>query len=794
MATPLPSSLFRLGVTFSLLAAAGSLRAKDAYGNNTPWTNSDNTIRAIQSERARAERPGQWWQSFGNSPAPASYREQQELRRRQAADAQRARDEDEAWERHQRMIERTPPKPVSYREYLESRVRQQSDRAAQEELAFYLVSINEPVAAVSHLEMIVFLKRSPRAGEAAWQLFRIAAPGGAQPDAARAAKYLQAAVALRNPDAMFAQAHQWIFGDKKAAIAPDPARGLALMDEVMRSDSGWHNRKAGDILFNDYALGVHGPADPAKAIAVARHLRTLTSNGSLEHAQEDALVELLTASPGGWAEHHAEILTALESNFSALLDPVKAERLVRIYLGLDPETKPYAPINPMKAAEALRGLARMDPERAKVYLPAILLPGPTHHGQGAFSVLEKLREQQPREVLWIRATAELLANAYGDTFAEGSVALYLDNLEKKSETPAQLLAVSQFLAIGGQGVPAQSERAERILQRAVSALRAQLAASRAEHTASYELARLHVLGLGVPRDIPAAIALLKSHGSSDEPPAILYRHRVLLASIYLAGYGVAQNPREARSLLEYPARQGFVPAQAAYAEMAATWSDDEPLDESDREQAFRYAKAAAESGDTSARLTLAQFYQDGFGTAADPELALTIYTDGANASVPGALVRLAALRLDESGPWHDAKAGFAAAQRAADLGDGEGTFLLGRCYEEGLGTAPDNARALLVYEQNARAGHWGSAVAAARLLTVEAPPIVPDAKRALAILEHTAATATNAQQFNFVQLLLGEAFLPEDKATAKRWARLAADNGSEPAEWLFRPGELFEPK
>ena len=779
----------RLSLTLGLLAAAGDLRAKDAYGNNTAWTNSDNTIRAIQSERARAERPAQWWSGY--SPLPSmTYREQEALRRRQIADAQREQEEDAAWERHQRILALTPPKPVSYREYLEKRVLRDSDRAAQEELAFYLVSIGEPVAAIYHLEMVAFLKR-PRAGDAAWELFRITAPGGAQPDAARATRYLGEAVALRQEDAMFTQAHGWISGDRKLGIAADVPRGLALMESVLHSDSTWYRGKAGEILFKEYALGLHSPADPDKAIAVTRHMRTFTNNGAVENWQEDLMVELLIASPGGWAGHHEEILVALSSNFSAILDPVKAERLVRIHLGLDPETRPYAPINLEKGAEALWGLARQDPDRAKTYLPVILLPGPTHDGNGAYKVLDILRERQPREVTWIRATAELLANAYGDSFAPEDLARYLDSLEKNSETPVQLLALSQFFAVGGRNVPAQPARAERVLQRAVSGLQAQHAASRADSVATYELARLHVLGLGVPRDIPAAIELLKSHGSSDEPPAILYPHRVLLASIYSAGYSVAKEPRLARSLLSYPARQGYVPAQAAFAELARTWPADEPLDDTDREEAFRYAKAAAATGDTSARLTLAHFYQDGFGTEADPALALAIYQDGADAAVPGALAGLASVRLDESGPWHDDAAGFAAAQRAADLGELDGAWLLGQCWEDGRGTAPDNARALAIFEQAARAGHWDSAVAAARLLTVDAPPVTPDSIRALALLEQAAANATNDQQFHLVQLFLGEAFLPENKEKARHWARVAAANGSENAGWLFRPGQTF---
>lgn len=766
------------------------MHARDAYGNKTPWTNSDTTIRDIQSQRARAERPGQWWDSFSASPAPASYREQQELRNRQRAEAERQRAADAAWQRYERAVERTPPKPLSYREHLEARVRQ-SDRAAQEELAFYLVASEQPVAAIPHLEMMVFLKRSARAGEAAWRLFRIAAPSGAQPDPKRAQKYLHEAVALQNDEAMFTQAHAWIFGDAKLGISADLARGLALMDAVLQADSAWYSGRAGEILFKEYAFGVKGPADAAKAIAVTRRMRTLKAGKAVENWQEDATVELLIGSPGGWAAHHQEILAAIESNFSAILNADKAERLVRIYLGLDPETRPFVPLNPKKGAEALWGLARQDAARAKSYLPTILAPGPLHSAEGAYSVLEMLRDREPREVRWIRTTAELLANTYGDNFKPEEVASYLDRVEKKAETSTQLLAASQFLATGGINVPAQPERAQRLLAQAVKMLRNQHAKSRADTTATYELARLHVLGLGVPRDIPAAIELLKSHGSSDEPPAIVYPHRVLLASIYLAGYGVGRQPREARALLAYPARKGFVPAQAAFAEMALAWDDEQPLDDDARVEAFRYAKAASEHGDTSARLTLAQCYRDGFGTEADPELALKIYEDGASAGVSAALVRLAVLRMDESGSWHDAAAGFAAAERAAALGDLDGAFVLGQCWEDGRGTTRDITRALAVYETAAKAGHWGAAATAARLLTVDVPPLVPNPERAMALLEEAAAVATNAQQFHFVQMLQGDAFLPEDKARARRWARIAAENGSEAAAWLFRPGEVF---
>jgi hypothetical protein len=149
--------------------------------------------------------------------------------------------------------------------------------------------------------MIVFLKKSERAGDAAWELHRIARPSGAQPDAARARKYLAEAVALGSGDARFYQGNAWIFGDEKNGIAPDPAKGAALLEEVLRSDDGWHNHKAGEILFKEYYLGAHLPADPAKAIAVTQAMHRFTKP---DQWREDRYTELMIASPGGWAEHH----------------------------------------------------------------------------------------------------------------------------------------------------------------------------------------------------------------------------------------------------------------------------------------------------------------------------------------------------------------------------------------------------------------------------------------------------------------------------------------------------------
>jgi TPR repeat protein len=780
-------------LSFVLLAPgfALSLHARDAYGNNTSWTNSDTTIRNIQIERRAQEARPQWYSSFA-TPLPTMTWKQQEAARleelrkrdRKAYDDSPYSDQDtgssaRAWRERQR----EEAKPLSYEQALENDVLHRSDRAAQERLAFYYLSIGKPIPAIRHLEMIVFLKKSERAGDAAWELHRIARPSGAQPDAARARKYLAEAVALGSGDARFYQGNAWIFGDEKNGIAPDPAKGAALLEEVLRSDDGWHNHKAGEILFKEYYLGAHLPADPAKAIAVTQAMHLFTKP---DQWQEDRYTELMIASPGGWAEHHEEILRSIERNFSAILDAPKAERLVRIYLGLDPDVAAHVPVDTKKAFEPLFNLIRMSPMTAEPYVMLLVQSGPLHNGDIALRLLEKFAEVSPANPLWIRLTAETLNNVYGDAYPTELLARYLASLDSEKATNEQIYAAARFFLTGAQGVAADPARALALYRRLTD--KSVYEYQRDEYRGSLELARLLLVGGIIPQDIPAGVELLEkvsSYRCWESCP-----HRTLLASLYRTGELVRRDLPQARMTIAPAAAESFAPAWYEYAAIIHAWEPDaDPLDDSDREEAFRRVTRAAGFGLTEARLLLADFYSEGFGTDVDLEQAIAIYEDGVKANIPGAYAGLAALYADPARSVHNEALGFEYAQKAAAADERRALYILGECFREGRGTPADPVKAVEAFVRSAELGLWDAADAAAELLGNGRDGLPADLKRAASILDAATERGSSVdQKFRTGRLFLGGRYLPRDGKRARYWLEYAAEKGSEEARALLDAG------
>ncbi|ATC65254.1 hypothetical protein CMV30_15550 [Nibricoccus aquaticus] len=752
-----------------------TVHAKDVYGNNTSWTNSDTTIYNIQRERRAQEAVPQWWSNLG-SPAPTPSWMKSEAERRAE---QRLRDR-EAYNRYDYDSDRAPapppppPKPLTYTQYLEREVLDHRDRQAQETLAFHYLSFEKPLQAIPHLEMIAFLKKSPRAGEAAYELSRIAAASGAAPDRARFQKYLTEAVALGYPPALFAQGSAWIFGDEKNGVTPAPAKGEAVLHQVIKTGDGWHSRAAGKILFKEYYLGAHLPADPAKAIAVTQRMHKITTIKAVDNDHEDRYTELLIASPGGWAEHHEEIIRSIERNFGSMLYPDKAERMTRIYLGLDEEVAAHVEPNREKAAEALRNLARLSPARALPYLSVVLEAGPQHNPAGAYQILKKLQEDNPTDPKWISLTADLLANLYGDNFEPALLQAYLASLDSPKATSAQLLGAARYFVTGGQRVRADSERGVRTYERLLSKDR--YAYDEHEYTANLELHRLQLVGTAVPQQVPYALQQLEDIISNETSDT--YPQRALLASVYRTGLYAPRDLARARSIVSIAAHHDYPPAEYEYAATLHAWDNpSEPLDDSDRESAFSLLKHAADTGLTEARLLLAQFYREGFGVAKDPAQALAIYEAGTATEIPAAFAGLAALRLDSSTSLHDEAAGFTAARTGADLGDITALYLAGECYLNGRGTAVDAGEAVACFHIAADNGHWPSALLAARVLVNGAPGVERDPDRAIALLELAAKENTNDIQYALGQLFRSGDLVPANEERARHWFKRAADRG-----------------
>lgn len=782
---PLVSALSLVALTASFVA---SLPAKDAYGNNTGWTNSDTTIRNIQIERRAQEARPQWWSSFGTPLPTMTWKQQEaarleELRnrdRREYSDYEYSDADTGRSAREARARQQAEARPLSYEQDLENKVLHRNDREAQEHLAFYYLLVGKPIPAIRHLEMLVFLKKSERAAEAAWELHRIARPDGAQPDAARARRYLAEAIALGSGAAKFYQGNAWLFGDEKNGIAPDPQKGAALLEEVVRSDDGWHNHKAGRILFKEYYLGAHLPADPVKAIAVTQAMRRFTEP---DPWQEERYTELLIASPGGWGEHHEEILRSIGSRFSAILDANKAERLVRIYLGLDADVAAHVPVDTKKAFEPLSNLIRMAPMRAEPYVMLFVQAGPLHNGDAALSLLQKFAEISPSNPLWLRLTAETLGNVYGDDYAAELLPRYLASLGSEKATNEQVYAAARFFLTGAEGVAADPARALALYRRLtdISVFDYQ----RDEYRGSLELARLLLVGGVVPQDVPAGVELLEKVSSYERWET--YPHRTLLASLYRTGELVPRDLPQARMKIATAARDKFPAALYEAAAIIHAWEPDaDPLDDSDREEAFQWAKRAADFGLTEARLLLADFYREGFGTEVDVEQAMAIYEDGVKAGVPGAYAGLAALYANPAQEAHNESLGFEYARKAAASDEPRALYILGECFREGRGTPVDPVKAVDAFVRAAELGFWEAADAAGDLLGHGREGLPADPRRAAAILDAATERRSSVdQKFRAGRVFLGGRYLPRDEERARYWLEYAAEKGSEEARALL---------
>lgn len=764
-----------------LILSPHALQARDAYGNNTSWTNSDTTIDRIQVERRAAERQPQWYNQF-STPLPTQSWRQQEAARLEAL---RNRDRDEDWDYGGSRwsydpTPSAPPQPLTYEQSLENDVLHRSDREAQERLAFYYVSIGKPLPAVRHLEMVVFLKKSDRAGEAAYELYRIASAGGAAPDKVRARRYLHEAVQLGYPAALYAQGMAWITGDEKNGISPDVAKGEAMLLRVVGSNEPWTpNRLAGEFLFKQYYLGGFIPANADKAIEVTRLMRGITTIPKpVDNWQEDRFTELLIAQ--GWEKNHAEIIESMERNHGSLFYAEKAERIARIYLGIDEDVAAYVKPDQKKALEALRNLSRLAPDRA---LPYLLQAEFARDLSFVTEMLVKASEKEPANPKWIR----LLASRYGRPASESdrtnALEDYLASLDSPDAKPAPLLGAARFFLIGGDNVPADPARAVRAYKRLTAGHAVNY--STEAYAANLELAQMYLLGDGILKDNYEGVMLLE-HAIVTEIAAS-YPHRALLASIYRRNDRVERDLRRAREIASLAAFQHHAEAQFQYAAILREWDDlRDAISEVDKQEAFELLKESAATGLSDARLLLADYYREGFGTEVNTDLALAIYEEGAAQNIGAAYTGLATLFADARSPLHNPARAFEAAQAASDFQDERGDYLLGDCYLNGLGTERDPLRAFSLFTNAAQAGIWDAALKASKLLAAGDTGLTADPAMASERLEAaTRLQSTPEQKFIMGTLLLGRDFIPRNVDRARTWLTLAAGLGHEDARQLL---------
>jgi TPR repeat protein len=183
--------------------------------------------------------------------------------------------------------------------------------------------------------------------------------------------------------------------------------------------------------------------------------------------------------------------------------------------------------------------------------------------------------------------------------------------------PAALTRLGDYYNFGIRPVREDVDRAVELYEEAVAA---------GDSAASATLAMMHQIGRGVPRDPERMIALMQQSADAGYHFA-QYR----LAQTFLTGEGVADealeglglpNPVRALRYLAAAARSGNDEAARELAELYATGA---PGLTPNPARQFRWTSFLADKGDAPAMALRAFHYEQGIGTARDPELAAAEY-------------------------------------------------------------------------------------------------------------------------------------------------------------------------
>ncbi|MDI4634770.1 sel1 repeat family protein [Pelomonas sp. V22] len=275
--------------------------------------------------------------------------------------------------------------------------------------------------------------------------------------------------------------------------------------------------------------------------------------------------------------------------------------------------------------------------------------------------------------------------------------------------------------------------------------------------AAMMLGRIHLLGLGTPKDAAQATTWFRqvTDGRYDpvadrmrfdprKPDQLSVRvdAALMLAKIQMTGAGgAARNPAEARRWYAKALDFGFVPAGHTLAQASLTGYGGEKS----ARQAFEQFKQAAEAGFAPSQVELARLYYNG--------------TDGQARDLP----RAAAWYLE-----------------AAKAGHAEAMFAAARMYDLGEGLPLDQGRAIALYKDAALKGHADAQNALATYF-YNGQLLKQDLATARKLFQAAATRGQAEAMFNLGVMLTRAEGGEKDLGTAYAWFTLARASGHEQA-------------
>lgn len=275
------------------------------------------------------------------------------------------------------------------------------------------------------------------------------------------------------------------------------------------------------------------------------------------------------------------------------------------------------------------------------------------------------------------------------------------------------------------------------------------------------LGKMHLYGLGTPKDTAQAVYWLKRvaearfdpsrdrFGFDPKAPGAMNERieaAVTLAKIYLFGIGTSKNQVEARNWYARAADFGFIPATN----------------------------------------TLGLAYLSGYGGEKNVPKAVALMKEASDAGYAPAQYQLGRLYYNgDDGVPRDTRLGSAYLNAAAKAGNDAALLAVARMYDRGEGVGVDQDKAIVYYKESATKGNPEAQNALATYF-YRGEVVDKDLTTARKLLDASAKQGNPDAMFNLAVMSTKGEGGPKDMALAYVWLSLAKSSGFEKAEPALR--------
>lgn len=238
--------------------------------------------------------------------------------------------------------------------------------------------------------------------------------------------------------------------------------------------------------------------------------------------------------------------------------------------------------------------------------------------------------------------------------------------------------------------------------------------------AAFYIARMYLEGLGTPKSVKDAIFwfrkvaeqpvdLNRPHIFDEKNPDYMDNRAeatMTLAKIYLTGFGVQRDPKEALKWFEKAASIGFIPASKIVGDIYY-YGNGVPKD---LNKAYKNYSEAARYGYAPAQYAVGQILEYGEGSIkSDPSTALGWFREAAKAKHPGAMYKIAVAYDSGEGVAADPQKALIFYKEAAVGGNPDAQNAIGTYFYQGGLLPKDDVAARQWFEVAARNGQADAA-------------------------------------------------------------------------------------